>query len=188
MIVTELTLPILMAAIAVWFASFVAWAISPHHRKDSRPLEKETDAALRQLIKENGVRPGQYMYPFMYDRECAKDEAAIAAVKEGQFGVLTVIAPPNMARNMVLSMAVYLIVSLFVGYLASLSGLSHGAEFLDVFRVTGTAGVLAYTFAFLPNNIWFGQTTRSMLMNMMDGMVFGLITGVMFASLWPAVT
>jgi hypothetical protein len=54
-----------------------------------------------------------------------------------------------------------------------------------VFRVLGTAGVLAYCFAFLPNGIWFGAKPRAMAMNVIDGVAYGLVTGAVFAWLWP---
>jgi hypothetical protein len=51
--------------------------------------------------------------------------------------------------------------------------------------VTGTAAILAHCFAFMPNNIWFGTPKRAILMDVLDGVVYGLITGAVFGALWP---
>ena len=37
----------------------------------------------------------------------------------------------------------------------------------------------------LPNAIWFGTHRRPMLMDVVDGVCFGLITGLIFAAFWP---
>ena len=37
------------------------------------------------------------------------------------------------------------------------------------------------TFAFLPNAIWFQATPRSIVTRVIDGVVYGLATGAVFA-------
>ena len=44
-------------------------------------------------------------------------------------------------------------------------------SFGRIFRVLGTAGVLAYCFASFPNDIWFQKSPRAILMNFIDGVV-----------------
>ncbi len=67
------------------------------------------------------------------------------------------------------------------------AGLSVSVEpdFAKVMQVLGTAGILAYCFASLPNDIWFQKSGREVLMNLIDGVIFGLITGAVFGWLWP---
>ena len=59
------------------------------------------------------------------------------------------------------------------------------ATFGKVFQVMGTAGILAYCFASFPGDVWFQKKRRAMAMDLVDGIVFGLITGVIFAWQWP---
>jgi ABC-type thiamin/hydroxymethylpyrimidine transport system permease subunit len=47
-------------------------------------------------------------------------------------------------------------------------------------------GILAYTFAFLPNMIWFQGSKTAMVMAVVDGLIQGLGTGTVFAAFWPA--
>lgn len=87
-------------------------------------------------------------------------------------------------KNLGLTFVFYLVTAVFVGYLGTLA-LKPGAGFSKVFQVTGTAAILAHCFAFMPNNIWFGTPKRAILMDVLDGVVYGLITGAVFGALWP---
>jgi hypothetical protein len=88
-----------------------------------------------------------------------------------------------MGRNMLLSFLVFLVVSVFIGYLAA-ETLPAGAGAGRVFRITGTAGVLAYCFSWLPNAIWFSHSGASIRNNFFDSVLYGLVTGGVFALLW----
>ena len=54
-----------------------------------------------------------------------------------------------------------------------------------VFQIAGTAGVIAYSFSFIPSAIWFGAYTRTIVASIIDGVVYGVITGAVFAWRWP---
>ncbi|MCX7389024.1 MAG: hypothetical protein DWI22_09475 [Planctomycetota bacterium] len=71
-----------------------------------------------------------------------------------------------------------------IAYLATLA-LEPGATFSKVFQVTGTSEILAYPLGNVPNTIWFGTHHRAILMDLIDGVFFGLITGLIFAAFWP---
>ena len=61
--VFELWLPVVVGTIVAFVGSFVAWALSPHHKPDYRGLGDHEGAAI-DLIKRAALRPGQYMMPF----------------------------------------------------------------------------------------------------------------------------
>jgi hypothetical protein len=90
-----------------------------------------------------------------------------------------------MGPKMIGSFIVYLIVSLFIAYLCSQT-LLHGASFGKILQVAGTAGVLAYCFARIPNDIWFNTPKRAVITSTIDGVVYGIITGLIFGWLWPS--
>ena len=54
-----------------------------------------------------------------------------------------------------------------------------------VFQVVGAAGILAYSFSFIPSAIWFGAYKRTIVASIIDGIVCGAITGAIFAWRWP---
>lgn len=179
---THLWLPMLASAAAVWIASALGWMIVNHHSKDFGGLPNE--AAAMEQMRPWGLAPGVYGFPFTKKSECNTPEAK-AKWEKGPCGMIRIWGPINMGANMGKSLAINLIVSVLIGYLGW-SALPHmGASFAKVFQVLGTAGVLAYCFGGLPGDIWFQQSRRAMVMNFIDGIVFGLITGAVFAAMWP---
>jgi hypothetical protein len=176
----DLWLPILLSAAAVWIVSALVWMVLPFHAKDYVGLPNE--AAVMGQLRSDGVRPGSYAFPYATRAEC-KDPEYVRRWKEGPSGWMVVMGPMRMGRNMALTFLVYLVVSVLVGYLAS-EAIPATAGFMDVFQITGTAGILAYCFSALPNAIWFGHSTPSMVSNFIDGVLYGLTTGLVFALLW----
>lgn len=50
-----------------------------------------------------------------------------------------------------------------------------------VFQVAATAGILAYCFSAIPNAVWKGSYTRTIVANVIDGIAYGASTGAIFA-------
>lgn len=194
---THLWLPILVSAALVWFASCLAWMLIGHHKKDWKGIPKEDEFIA--AIKRMGIPAGTYGFPEFRRCEGLSQEEKKAKWEEMQknpMGLLRVWGPINMGRNMVLTFLVYLMVSVLVAYLGwnalphpgvSVAALTATVrpDFGKVMQVLGTAGILAYCFASLPNDIWFQRSGREVVTNLIDGVVFGLITGAVFGWLWP---
>lgn len=179
--ITHLWLPIAVCGVALFFCSFLAWAISPHHRGDFQKLPDED--GVRNAVKAANVSPGVYMFPHASDHKDGKEDMK-AKFASGPMGLVTVMTMPNMGKNMALTCMVFMVVSAMIGYL--LWGLLPvGAGFLPVFKAAGTAGVIAYSFSFLPNAIWFQHGLRATLLCVLDGIVYGMVTGLIFAFMWP---
>jgi len=183
MSVADLWLPILVASIAVFFASMLLWTVIPHHKKDVLSAPGEIEKKVGEL----GIRPGFYMFPLGMDGEPKdmKDPAMQERMKSGPWGTLCVWpAAPVFPKNLGLTFLVYLVVSATVAYLAS-EAVPAGASYAQVFQVTGVAALLGYVFGGLPNGIFFGTPTRFVLTNLFDAIVFTLVTAGIFAAMWP---
>lgn len=183
---THLWLPIAASAAAVWIASFLAWMLIGHHKRDWRELPDES--AFLGAIKQLGIPAGNYGFPeFRRCEGLTKEQKKVKweQMQKEPMGLLRVWGPISMGRNMVLTLLVYAAASTLIAYLGWNALPHHGAAFAQVMQVLGTAGVLAYCFASLPNDIWFQKSGREVLMNLIDGVVFGLITGAVFGWLWP---
>jgi hypothetical protein len=179
--VWSLWLPILVSGVALFIASWAAWMVLPHHKSEWIGLPNE-EAIMRQ-IKGDNLPPGQYCFPYAASPEDWKSEAYKAKMNAGPNGTLTLWpAPPNMAMNMVCTLAFFIIANFVIGYLAGIA-LDPGETFMEVFRFVGTAGILTYGTANILNGIWFG---RKMVADIIDGVAYGLITGAIFAAMWPA--
>ncbi|MBX3409224.1 MAG: hypothetical protein KF859_04995 [Phycisphaeraceae bacterium] len=174
-------LAILASAAAVWVYYAVAWMMLPHHAKDHRKLPDED--AVMAAIKGLSIPPGPYTFPHATTMKEQSDPAFVEKFNNGPCGMLNVWPKINMGRNMALSLLVYFIVSIFVAYLGSLT-LPSDTPFLRVMQVTGTAGVMAYSFGFLCNAIWFHAGRNAIISNLVDGVIAGLITGALFGWLW----
>lgn len=168
---TSLWLPILVATLGVFLWNTVAWTRLPHHRDDFKVPPDGVDP--EKLLDTNGLAAGQYVLesPQRGDRPRA---------------VLVVAAGPTpMGRNLLFSALLYGLVSVLVAYVTAV-GMPAGAPAMKVLQLSGTAGVMAYSLGLLPNAIWFGRPVRPVVMDVLDGVVAGLLTGVIFALLWPA--
>lgn len=179
----ELWLPILVSAVVVFFASFVAWTLLPHHKPDIQKLDNEP--AFAAALREQGIKPGCYMFPGC-DSSSMKTAEGKAKYAAGPWGTLSLQAEqPNFGRNLATVFVFYLVVGVFVAYLAGLA-LGAGAESVQVFRVAGTAAMASYCLGAIPGGIFFGRSMRAMAMDILDGLVYALLTGIVFALLWPA--
>jgi hypothetical protein len=54
-----------------------------------------------------------------------------------------------------------------------------------VFRIAGTTAMMSYILAVVPDSIWFGRPWRNLWLQVVDGVVYGLVTGAIFGWLWP---
>jgi hypothetical protein len=177
---SSLWLPIILSGIALFFASFAAWMLLPHHKPEWKGLPNE-DAVLNTLRQTNTL-PGQYMFPYSCKPEDWKTEEFKSKREAGPTGTLTIWKkPPNMGLNMLCTVLFFTIANFVIGYLAG-SVISPGEKFMHVFRFVGTAGILTYGTANILNGIWFG---RKMCADICDGIAYGLITGLIFAAMWP---
>jgi hypothetical protein len=180
--IIALWIPILASAAAVWFVSALCWMAIGHHNKDTATMPGEQEFV--DTVKRLNIPPGNYGFP---DFKKCKEQSKGSKGKwpEGPMGLLRVWGPVSMGTNMALTFGSFLLVSVVVAYLGWAALKHTGETFGHVMQVLGTAGVLAYCFSSLPNDIWFQKSKRAMLMNFIDGVAFGLVTGAVFAWLWP---
>ena len=179
-----LWIPIVVSAVVVLVASFVSQLIIGRYAAEWKELPEE-EATIEHLQK-SGIGPGQYLFPGRSPKSSQDlEETRQQRMNSGPWGTVNIWArQPSMGRNLLQSFVFYLVTSFFVAYLATLA-LEPGAEFSPVFQVTGTAAILAYAFGGIPNAIWFGSHLRSALMDVINGIVHGLLTGTIFGMLWP---
>ncbi len=180
-----LWLPILLSAVIVWIASAIAWTIAPHHKSDFRVIPDQDDF-LANTGKRN-LAPGQYWFPYSTNPKDMQSPEMMAKMEQGPVGLLTIwsAGKPNMGKPMMLSGIYYVMISLFVAYIAGRT-LVTGAEYLSVFRVAGAVTFVAYAGALIPDAIWFGTPWSRTWKSAGDALVYALLTAGMFGWLWPA--
>ncbi len=196
---THLWLPILLSGVGVWLASAIAWMAVGHHKKDRDAIPGGKEQEFMDAVTRLGVGPGNYGFPDFCQLDASdlpreeRRKAQKALYDRRPMGTLRVWGEMNMGVNMLLTFLFYLVTSAAIAYLGwaalpharAAEGGVGGATFGKVFQVLGTAGILAYCFASFPGDVWFQKKRRAMAMDWLDGIVFGLITGAVFAWLWP---
>jgi hypothetical protein len=182
---TELWLPILLSGVFVFIASTLLHMVIPIHKGDFKKLPGE-DAVL-EAMRSKGIKPGTYMFPCAASMKDMGSPEMIEKCKRGPVGFMTVVpsGAPGMGKNLVQWFVFCLLVALFVAYIAML-GLERGDEYMTVFRLTGTAGILGFAMGAFPESIWKGQSWGITAKFVFDGVVYGLVTAGTFGWLWPA--
>ena len=178
-----LWLPIVLAAVIVFVASSIMHMVLPYHRSDYSQLPDEDK--IRAVLRSANLKPGLYVFPFCLPKDM-KSPAMAEKYKEGPVGMLTIMpsGPPAMPKFLVQWFVFCLVIGFFVAYLTGRT-LPAGANYLEVFRVAGTAAFLAYGLAHLSNGIWKGQRWSTTIKEVIDGLVYGLLTAGTFGWLWP---
>jgi hypothetical protein len=176
--------PIVLSAVLVFIASSIIHMMLKYHNKDYSPLPNED--AIRAAIRAGSPAPGQYIIPYCSDMKAMEKPEVKQKYIEGPVGVLNLMAPglPKMGKYLSQWFVFILVVSFFVAYIAAHS-IPAGARYLEVFRVVGAVGFLAYAAGQLPAAIWMGKPWKVAWKEAFDGLVYGLVTAGTFGWLWP---
>jgi hypothetical protein len=180
---TALWLPIVVSAVVVFVASSLVWMVLPHHRSDWKGLRDQKGMIAE--LERQGWDGGQFVFPYAGNPP-KRDADWQRQCKEGPAGML-VLYPRggvNMGKSLALWFILCLVLALFVAYLTGLT-VPVGAPYLRVFRIAGTAAVLAWAGALPGGAIWFGRSWSSTLKEVVDGIVYGLLVAGVFGWLWP---
>lgn len=180
---TALWLPILLSAVIIFVASSIMHMLLKYHQSDYSQLPDE-DKILAALRPAN-LKRGLYVFPFCTHKDM-KSPALIEKYKQGPVGFLTIVpnGPPALPKFLIQWFVYCLLIGFFVAYLTGRT-LPRGTDYLAVFRVAGTAGFLAYGLGQLSNGIWKGQRWSATIKEVVDGLIYGLLTAGTFGWLWP---
>jgi hypothetical protein len=180
----ELWLPILLSAVFVFLASSILHMMIPIHRTDYGQMPGED--AVMEAMRAQGVGRGTYMFPHCKDFKDMGSEEQMAKFKAGPVGWMTVLepGPPTMGKSLIQWFVFCLVMGVFVGYLGS-HALLDGAEYMAVFRMTGTIAFLGYGVGAATDSIWKGQRWGVTIKFFVDGLIYALVTAGTFAWLWP---
>jgi hypothetical protein len=182
--VLSLLIPIALSAVFVFLASSIIHMATPWHKNDIQKLPNE-DAVMNALRPFN-LRPGNYGFPKPDSMKDMKSPQFEEKFKAGPVAFLTV--RPNAAMTMGSSLVQWfiysLIVSLFAGYIAGVA-FGPGTEYLRIMQVAGCVAFAGYSLALMHESIWWGRRWSVTVRNMLDGLLYGLLTGGTFGWLWP---
>ena len=176
--------PIVLAAVLVFIASSLIHMVLKWHNSDYFKLQNEDE--VRAVIRKTSPAPGQYVIPHCTDMKEMQNPDFQQKFKDGPVGFL-ILRPtglPNMGKFLGQWFVLNLVIAFIVAYLASRT-LRAGATPLQVLRVVSTISFLAYAGGSLQAGIWKGEPWSSVAKDIADGLVYGLVSGLAFAWLWP---
>jgi hypothetical protein len=178
-----LWLPILLSAVVVFVASSIMHMVLPYHRSDYSQLPDE-DKILATL-RAASLKRGLYVFPYCTHKDM-KSPAIAEKQKLGPVGFMTVLpsGPPVLPKFLGQWFVFCLLIGILVAYLSAHS-VAFGANYRAVFRVAGTAAFLAYGLGQLSNGIWKGEKWSVVFKEVIDGLVYALLTAGVFGWLWP---
>ena len=181
---TDLLIPILVAAVIVFIASSIIHMVLQYHKSDYQKLPHEDEVLT--ALRDQDVGPGEYSFPRPASMKDMGSPEMIEKYNQGPVGMMTVLpnGPPAMGKHLALWFAFCLLIGVFVAYLTGRT-LDAGAHYMAVFRIAGTVAFLGYGIGDIINSVWKGQSWSTTCKNVCDGLVYALLTAGVFGWLWP---
>jgi len=182
--VLSLLIPIALSAVLVFIASSIIHMATPWHKHDLMKLPNE-DAVMNALRPLN-LPPGNYGIPKPDSMKAMQSPEFQAKLKAGPVAFMTVRAGWNfnMGGTLFQWFLYSLAVSLVAGYIAGVA-FGPGTEYLRIMQVAGCVAFVGYAMAQMHESIWWGRRWSWTIRNMLDGLLYGLLTGGTFGWLWP---
>jgi hypothetical protein len=179
-----LWLPILASAIAVFIASSLIHMLPGWHRNDypQVPGEEGVMDALRPFA----IPPGDYLVPRAANTREMQTPEFIEKLNRGPVLVMTVLpnGPFSMGRSLLLWFVYTLVVGVFAAYAAG-RVLHAGADPVRICQLTAVTAFAAYTLALWQMSIWYWRGWGLTLKATLDGVIYAVITSLVFCWLWP---
>lgn len=184
--VTSLLLPILLSAVVVFVASSIIHMVLPYHRNDLRRLPSDKEDEVLDTLRRVSLTPGDYGAPHPGSAAGMNDPAFVAKRTKGPIAFMTIApgGPPSMTTNLVQWFVYSLAVGLFAGYVAGIA-LGPGADYMAAFRLVSVTTFMGYALALPQHSIWYRRDWGTTFRSMIDGVIYGLLTGGVFGWLWP---
>ncbi len=182
--ITSLLIPILLSAVIVFLASFILHMVLKYHSNEFKKLPNED--SVRDAIRSANVQPGFYAFPHHSGPKEMKSPEMVEKFNRGPVGFLTTIPNglPPFGKFLVFWFLYCILIGIFAAYITGRTT-PAGAEYLTVFRLTGTIAFLGYGVGYILDSIWKGQPWSSTIKHLIDGLVYGLLTAGTFGWLWP---
>lgn len=183
--IISLWLPILVSAVFVFIASFLIHTVLRYHYTDMKKLPNED--AIADTFRKLNIPAGLYNMPHADNMKEMRTPEFREKMMKGPMGLINVWAggPPSMMTPLVQWFVLLLVVGILAAYVAG-RALGPGAEFRSVLRFAGVMAFACHTVAGYSESIWFRRPWSVSVKNTIDGLVYGLLTGLAFGWLWPS--
>ncbi|MBR7799453.1 hypothetical protein [Undibacterium fentianense] len=184
MTLLALWLPILLTAVGVFFASSLIHMVFKWHNSEYRPLPNDED--VRQALAPIKNEPGMYATPHCPDMKDMQTEAVQQKFRDGPVALITVRKPgaPTMGRYLLQWFALNLSVAALGGLLAlQTMGLYANPHYAGHF--IGLFTMIVYACGSIQESIWMGRPWSATFKNILDSLIYGVVSALVFWQFWP---
>lgn len=181
---SQLWLPILLSAVAVFIASSLIHMASPWHKSDYPKMPNEE--AVMDALRPFAIPPGDYFFPRPSGMAEMKAPEFLERMNRGPIIVMTVM--PNGVSPMNATFVkwfVYLIVVSTLVALVAVGSLPPTASGRWVFHETVLVAFAAYALALWQLSIWYRRSLSITIKSTVDAAVYAMVTAAVFAWCWP---
>ena len=177
-----LWLPTLVSAVVVFFLSSIIHMVVPWHKGDYAKFPDE--AGVLDALRGYNLAPGEYMAPRPASRGDMGSPEFREKVKRGPLVILNIASGDSvsMARPLILWFVYVLVISAVAGHLA-FTGNHDDSRY--IFHNVALASFLAYAAGLWQQTIWFRKPALTTFKATFDGLIYAVVTGVIFMYLWP---
>jgi hypothetical protein len=182
----QLWLPILAAAIGVFVASSLIHMVFKWHNSDYRKLPNED--AVAAAIRDGSPGPGQYSIPFCMGMKDMASEDMQAKFRDGPIALITL--RRNGPMKMGGTLGWWFVLNLvFAAASAAIARQVYGpgADHHAVAHLGALVTLFAYIGGSLQQGIWMGKPWGAVAKDVLDGLIYAVVTAFAFAWLWPSV-
>ncbi len=182
--VSMLWMPVVATAILIFIASSLIHMVFKWHNSDYRKLANEDD--VRAAVRAGSPAPGLYVLPHCADMKDMAGEAMQKKFIEGPVALLTVkqSGAPGMGKALLLWYVLNLVIAAIAACLA-LGAYPGHANAQPAAHLGAIVTFLAYFGGSVQMAIWMGKPWGSVAKDLLDCIIFAVITGCVFAWLWP---
>lgn len=179
-----LWMPTLLTAIGVFIASALIHMVVQWHKSEYRKLENED--AVRDAIRAGSPAPGQYVLPYCAGMQQTQDATMQQKYRDGPIGFITLRrnGPPAMGGMLFQWFCYVLVVSAIAGAMA-MRVFGTGGSGSGAGHLVGLVSFLTYTGGSVQYGIWMGKPWSGVILDALDGAIYGAIGMAVFTHLWP---
>lgn len=180
----QLWLPILVTAVLVFIASSLIHMVFKWHNSDYKKIPNEDD--VRTALRAGALVPGQYVLPHCLDMKEMQNDGMRQKYIEGPIGFLTV--KQNGVPSMGNALMLWFVFNIVVASIAAGAALQAYTLKGDVHQIAHLAGILsfvAYAGGGIQAGIWMGKPWSSVVKDLLDGLIYAIVSALTFMWLWP---